>query len=227
MKSCRPDEIARVIDHTLLRPDAVEEDVVRLCEEALVYGFHSVCVSPCFVEKARGLLGKSPVRVCTVIGFPAGTSTASVKVYEAMEAELFGADELDIVMNMALAKMGRWDDLRREIGSVVMASPGSLHKIILETGCLNDDEIIRASQAAAEAGAEFVKTSTGFGPRGASIRDVELMKRAVSGRALIKAAGGIRTLGQVVSFLQAGASRIGTSSGVRIMEECLNRDPEV
>ncbi len=219
MRKYRPEEIAGVIDHTLLRPDAVEEDVRRLCEEALRYGFHSVCVSPCFVSRARDFLGDGPVSVCTVIGFPTGASLTAVKLYEAIEAVLHGADELDVVINVGLAKSGGWNELRREIESIVTASPDAVHKIIIETGCLDDDGITKASQAAAEAGAEFVKTSTGFGPRGASLRDVELMKRAVSGRARIKAAGGIKTLGQVVSFLHAGASRIGTSSAVSIMEE--------
>ena len=218
MKKYLPDEIARVIDHTLLRADAVEDDVFRLCEEALRYGFCSVCISPVVVAKAREFLRGSTVRVCTVVGFPSGAVRTGVKVYEAIEAVLLGADELDIVMNTGMAKMGRWDDIKREIESIVMASSKVVHKIILETGCLQDEEIKKASQSAVEAGAEFIKTSTGFGPRGATVRDIELMREAVSGRAAIKAAGGIKTLDQVVSFLQAGADRIGTSSGVKIIK---------
>ncbi|VAX34661.1 Deoxyribose-phosphate aldolase, partial [hydrothermal vent metagenome] len=219
MKKYLPDEeIARVIDHTLLRPDAKEDDVFRLCEEAIRYGFYSVCISPVFVARARQLLKGSSVKVCTVIGFPSGAVLTGVKVYEAIEAVLLGADELDIVMNIGMAKMGRWDDLKREIESIVMASNKVVHKIILETGCLQEEEIKKASQSAVEAGAEFIKTSTGFGPRGATVRDIELMKEAVSNRAAIKAAGGIKTLDQVVSLLQAGADRIGTSSGVKIIK---------
>ncbi len=227
MKKYQPDEIARVIDHTLLRPDAVEDDVLRLCEEAQRYGFYSVCINPVFVSRAREFLGGSTVRVCAVVGFPTGAVLTGVKVYEAIETVLSGADELDIVMNIGMAKMGRWDDLKREIESIVMASSKVVHKIILETGCLQDEEIKKVSRVAAEAGAEFIKTSTGFGPRGATVRDIELMREAVSGRVAIKASGGIKTLDQVVSFLQAGADRIGTSSGVRIMEEASNRYPEI
>ncbi len=217
-----PERIASVIDHTLLRPDATEEDVRRLCGEALRYGFHSVCVSPSFIARAREFVGGSRVRVCTVIAFPAGTALTEVKVYEAIEAVLLGADELDMVINIALAKMRRWEALGREINAVVTASRGALHKVILETGCLDEEEIRLASRVAVEAGAEFVKTSTGFGPRGALVRDVEIIKEALSGRASVKAAGGIKSLADLLSFLRAGADRIGTSSGVRIMEEALS-----
>ncbi len=218
----KPERIARVIDHTLLRADAVLQEVHRLCEEAVRYGFHSVCVNPSFVADAKECLRGNTVRVCTVVGFPLGATLPEVKVYEAIEAALLGADELDIVMNIGMAKRGSWEELEREIRSVVMATPDRVHKIILETGCLTDEEIKRASAAAAEAGAEFIKTSTGFGPRGATVRDVELIREAVSGRAAVKAAGGIRSLDELLTFLRAGAERIGTTSGVRIMEEALS-----
>ncbi len=212
-------EIAGLIDHTLLRADATEEEIVMLCEEAKKYGFFSVCINPSFVEKAAEVLSKTGVKVATVIGFPLGTSLTKVKVYEAIESVLNGADELDIVINPGLARANKWEAVEKEIALVIAATPGVTHKIIIETAYLKDDEKVRASLAVMNAGGEFVKTSTGFAPSGAVVKDVELIRSATKGAVGIKASGGIKSLKDVKAFVKAGATRIGTSSGVRIMEE--------
>lgn len=211
--------IASFIDHSLLKPDATLSDIERLCQEARRYGFYSVCVNPCWILKAREFLGGSPQKVCTVIGFPLGASTMEVKLYEAMDARLKGAHELDIVMNIGLAKSGEWGALYRELRDIVIATEGVVHKIIIETGLLTEDEIKRSVEVVLKSGAEFVKTSTGFSSRGASLDDIKIIKEIAGDSLKIKASGGIKTLHQVLDFLQAGASRIGTSSGVKIMEE--------
>ncbi|MBI5026304.1 MAG: deoxyribose-phosphate aldolase [Nitrospirae bacterium] len=212
-------EIARLIDHTLLRPDATEKDIEALCREAIKHSFHAVCVNPCFVPFVKKLLKGSGVKVCTVVGFPLGAISLKAKVFEAMEAVLDGADELDMVINIGEARAGHWDSVRREISNLVIATPHIVHKIIIETCYLTDDEKIRASLIAMDAGAEFIKTSTGFGPAGAVVGDVAMIKEATGGKVGIKASGGIKTLRDVLSFVEAGATRIGTSSGVNIMKE--------
>jgi len=211
--------IAKLIDHTLLKPDAPEGDIIRLCEEAKKYGFYSVCVHPFFVSLARDTLNDSAVKVCTVIGFPLGMTLTKVKIYEAIESSMKGADELDIVINTGMVKSGRWDALRDEIRAIIIATPDRVHKIILETHYLIDSEKITLSNIAMEEGAQFVKTSTGFAPTGARIEDVRLIRKATDGRIGIKAAGGIRNLHDLLSFIEAGATRIGTSSGINIMKE--------
>ncbi len=211
--------IASFIDHSLLKPDATLSDIKRLCQEARRYGFYSVCVNPCWILKAREFLMDSPQKVCTVIGFPLGASTLEVKLYEAMDARLKGAHELDIVMNIGFAKSGEWGALYRELRDIVIATEGVVHKIIIETGLLTEEEIKRAVEAVLKSGAEFVKTSTGFSSRGASLDDIKIIKEIAGDSLKIKASGGIKTLRQVLEFLQAGASRIGTSSGVKIIEE--------
>lgn len=211
--------IAGLIDHTLLRADAIEDDIVTLCEEAKKYGFFSVCINPSFVKKAVHILSGTGVKVSTVIGFPLGTSLTQVKVYEAIESVLNGADELDIVINPGLARANKWEAVEKEISVVIAATPGVTHKVIIETAYLNDDEKIRASLAVMNAGGEFVKTSTGFAPSGAVVKDVELIRSATKGAVGIKASGGIKSLKDVKAFIKAGATRIGTSSGVRIMKE--------
>jgi deoxyribose-phosphate aldolase len=221
MRSYSPHEIAGIIDHTLLRPDAVEDDIRRLCKESVELGFHSVCINPTYIKHARELLSESSVRITTVIGFPLGATLTGVKAYDAIEAVMVGADELDIVINIGLAKAGRWDDLRKEIQSIVIATPGTVHKAIIETGYLTEKEIREASVSVAEGGVEFVKTSTGYGPRGASIRDIEIIRDSVPEDVSIKASGGIATLGDVLAFIRAGAERIGTSSALKIMNEAM------
>jgi len=218
-------DIAELIDHTLLRPDASYMDINRLCEEALQFGFYSVCINPCFIKMAKELLKDSNVRVATVIGFPLGMTLTEVKVYEAMNASLLGADEIDIVINIGALKSGDWETVRKDISDVIMATRGVVHKTIIETCLLNDDEKKKVVEIALEAGSEFIKTSTGFGPLGARVRDIRLIKSIVGDAAGIKAAGGIRTLKQVLSMLKAGATRIGTSAGVRIVREIARSSP--
>lgn len=214
-----PKAVAALIDHSLLRSDATYGDIRRLCGEALKFGFYSVCVNPHYITQAKEALRGSGVRVTTVIGFPLGMTLTESKVYEAMNASLLGADELDIVINIGALKSGDWNVVRRDISDVIMATKGLVHKAIIETCCLTDDEKKRAVEIALDAGSEFIKTSTGFGPQGARAEDVRLIKEIVGDRAGIKASGGIKTLQQVTTMLDAGATRIGASAGVRIITE--------
>ncbi len=211
--------IAKLIDHTLLKPTATENDIKKLCDEAKTYGFSSVCIHPFFIKTVKKFLSKSDIKVITVIGFPLGMTLLRTKIFEAMEAVLMGADELDLVINLGEAKAHNWEFVKKEISDLVVATPHVVHKIIIETCYLSDDEKIKASLSAMEAGAEFVKTSTGFASAGAGVKDVEIIRAATKGKIGIKAAGGIRTLKDVLKFVDAGASRIGTSSGVDIMKE--------
>lgn len=210
-------DIAGLIDQSLLRPDATFDDIKKLCEEAKQCGFYSVCIHPFFVPFAKEFLSGSRVRITTVIGFPLGMTLTKSKVYEAIECFLSGADELDIVMNMGSAKTGRWDIVRRDISDVMAAAKGAVHKIIIEACLLDREEKIKAAEVVLETGAEFIKTSTGFGPAGATVDDIKLIKSIVKDSCGIKASGGIKTLAQVMELLQAGAKRIGTSSGVKIV----------
>jgi len=212
-------DIAGLIDHSLLGPDASYTDIKQLCKEALQFGFCSVCINPCFIKIAKELLTGSNIRVTTVIGFPLGMTLTEVKVYEAMNASLLGADELDIVINIGALKSGDWETVRKDLSDVIMATKGLIHKSIIDTCYFDDDEKKMAVEIALEAGSEFIKTSTGFGPLGAQVRDIRLIKSIVGDAAGIKAAGGIRTLQEVLDLFEAGATRIGTSSGVRIMSE--------
>lgn len=208
------DELAEYIEHTLLRPDAVEADYVRLCQEAREYGFYGVCVPPSRIGLARRLLADSDVRVVTVVGFPLGFQSSATKVFEVENALLAGAHEVDMVINIGLLKEGNWKAVEQEIQEVVKASAGRLVvKVIIETCYLNDQEKIEAAKLVQAAGADFIKTSTGFGSQGATVRDVELIRRTVGDKLLIKAAGGIRTRESALSLLRAGAARLGTSRG--------------
>lgn len=208
--------LAQAIEHTLLKPDATLEDIRRLCREALEHGFLGVCVNPSRVRDARQLLDGSRVRVVAVVGFPLGASTSEAKVFEAMRAASDGADELDVVINIGAAREGRWDYVRAELAAVATATPGLVHKAIIETSLLCDEDKRLAAEAVVGAGFEFVKTSTGFGGGGATAGDVRLLKDVVGGRAGIKASGGIKSKDQALELIEAGASRIGTSSGVDI-----------
>jgi deoxyribose-phosphate aldolase len=213
--------LAQLIDHTLVRPDATITDVATACEEAKKYGFHCVVVSGSHVAQARELLSKTLVKVCAVVGFPHGASTTTVKIVEAMEAMKNGASELDIVINIGMMKSGRYDFVEIDLKNVIAMTPQKVHKIIIETGSLTPEEITRACVIAVRSGAEFVKTSTGYGPRGASVDDIHLMRRSIGSHCRIKAAGGIRDLAAVSAFVEAGAERVGTSAGPEIMEEYL------
>jgi len=214
--------LAKLIDHTLLRPEASYADIKMLCEEALQFGFHSVCVYPYYIGIVKELLKGSNVRITTVIGFPSGMTTTEGKAIEAMNAALAGADELDIVINIGALKSGNWDVVIKDISDVITATKGLIHKVIIETCYLTTAEKRKIVEISLDAGTEFIKTSTGFGPKGAQTRDIRLIKSIVGDKAAIKAAGGIRTLEQVLSMLDAGASRIGTSSSVRIVKSLSN-----
>ncbi len=213
--------LAQLIDHTIVRPDATIDDVARACEEAKKHGFACVVVHSCHVARARELLSGSLIKVCAVVGFPHGASTTTVKIVEAMEAMKNGASELDFVANIGMVKSGKYDFVEIDIKNVIAMTPQKVHKVILETGSLTPDEITRVCQIAARAGAEFVKTSTGYGPRGATVEDVRLMRQAVGSLCRIKASGGIRDLATATALVEAGAERIGTSAGPAIMEEYL------
>ncbi|MFP4178007.1 MAG: deoxyribose-phosphate aldolase [Acholeplasmataceae bacterium] len=212
-------ELNKMIDHTKLGPTVTREDIDKLIEEAKTYGFKSVCVDPIWVPYCQEALEDTDVLVCTVIGFPHGTHTINTKIQEAEEAVQMGADELDMVINVYQLRQGNEDYVRAEIAGVLKKANGRTVKVIIETCYLTAKEITLAAKLVAEAGAQFVKTSTGFGSGGARVEDVELMKEAVKDRALVKASGGVRTYEDAVRMVEAGASRIGTSSGVNIVTE--------
>lgn len=210
---------AALIDHTILRPDATRADVRRLCEEAIRYGFGAVFVPPCFLEEAVALLTGYPVRVGVPVGFPLGHQRTEAKVAEAVEARRLGAVELDMVLNVGRLKSGEAEAVRADIEAVVRATPGAGHKVILETCFLTQPEKVLACRLAVEAGADYVKTSSGFGPGGATVEDVRLMVETVAGRVRVKASGGIRDAKTALALLEAGADRLGTSASLRILEE--------
>ena len=213
--------IARLIDHTLLKPDATRAEIEALCREAVRYGFAAVCVNPWHVPLAAARVRGSEVRVCAVVGFPLGATLTRVKVFEAEEAIKLGAQELDMVMNVGALKSGDEALLAADIRAVVEATHrgGALCNVIIETALLTKDEKVRASVTAALAGADFVKTSTGFASSGATAEDVALIRAAVGRSVGVKAAGGIRTLANVQAMAAAGATRIGASAGVRIFQQ--------
>ena len=216
-------ELAKMIDHTILKPIATQEDVTKLCNEALEYGFASVCINPSFVPLAANTLKSSTVLVCTVIGFPLGSTTTDVKVFEAQEAVKNGAMEVDMVINIGALKEQHEDVVFQDIRAVVEATKGAnseaITKVIIETCYLSDEEKILACRLAKKAGAHFVKTSTGFGSGGATTHDISLMRETVGVEMGVKASGGIKNLQQVLSMVRAGATRIGASAGVDIVKE--------
>jgi deoxyribose-phosphate aldolase len=220
-------EIARLIDHTLLKPEASREDIQRLCEEAVDYSFASVCVNPWNVSQAAELVRGTEVRVCAVVGFPLGATLSIVKAFEAGEALKAGAQEIDMVINLGALKSGQEALVEADVRGVADAChrAGALCKVILETALLTREEKIRGTLLAKKAGADFVKTSTGFGPSGATAEDVRLIRETVGSGTGIKAAGGVRTLEEVRKMVDAGATRIGTSSGVKIIEEFRGAKP--
>lgn len=208
-----------LIDHTVLRPDAARADVLRLCQEARQHGFTVIFVPPCYVDDAVGAVAGAAIRVGIPIGFPLGGHTTGTKVAEAVEAVSRGAQVLDMVINVSRLKSGDDDAVRSDIAEVVKATPGVEHKVILETCYLTQEEKRTACRLVVEAGAEYVKTSTGFGAAGATVEDVRLMKEAVAGRAKVKASGGIRDWKTALAMLEAGADRIGTSASLKILDE--------
>lgn len=209
----------KMIDHTVLKADTPLETVKRICDEAIEYGFASVCINPCHVAYCADYLKDSDVNVCTVIGFPLGANTSAVKAFETKDAIANGADEIDMVMNIGALKDKNYDLVRDDVKAVVESANGTLVKVILETCLLTEDEIKKACELCVEAKADYVKTSTGFSTRGATIEDVQIMKAAVQGKAKVKAAGGVRTHEDMVKIVEAGADRIGTSAGCSLVEK--------
>ncbi len=212
--------LAKMIDHTLLKPDATQEQIAQLCFEARKYGFASVCVNPTWVELCAQLLKGSDVKVCTVIGFPLGATSPEVKAFETQTAINQGASEIDMVINIGALKARDLELVARDIRGVVQASHerGAIVKVIIEAILLNDEEKTIACLLSKEAGADFVKTSTGFASGGATVHDVELMRRAVGPEMGVKAAGGVRTYEDAENMIKAGATRIGASAGVKILQ---------
>jgi deoxyribose-phosphate aldolase len=212
--------VAALIDHTLLRPEATASEIRKLCAEACQYGFAAVCVNPYWVPLVTAEIAGSRVKVCTVIGFPLGANATSIKLAETVEAIRAGAREIDMVLNVGELRGGNHDIVLRDIRAVVEAAHqgGAIVKVILETALLMDEQKITACRWAKDAGADFVKTSTGFGRAGATVEDVALMRRAVGSVMGVKASGGIRTLADLQKMVTAGATRVGSSSGVKIIE---------
>ena len=211
-------KLNKYIDHTLLKPDASQEQIETLIEEAKKYDFASVCVNPTWVNFAAQALKATYVKVCTVIGFPLGANTPELKAFETSDAIQNGANEVDMVINIGALKSRNFDLVERDIRAVVEAAKGTLVKVIIETCLLTDDEKVKACQLAQKAGADFVKTSTGFSTGGATVADVALMRKTVGPDMGVKASGGARSYEDALAFIKAGATRIGASSGVAIME---------
>ena len=214
-------EIAKYIDHTLLKPDATQDQIAQLCYEARKYGFAAVCVNPVNVKLCSQLLRGTSVHVCTVVGFPLGATPPEVKAYEAQQAIDDGATEVDMVINIGALKSKDYALVERDIATVARTchAGGAILKVIIETALLSDEEKVIACQLAKAAGADYVKTSTGFGPGGATVHDVALMRRVVGPEMGVKAAGGIRSYREAEAMIAAGATRIGASAGVKIVQQ--------
>ena len=205
------------IDHTQLKPTASKNDIIKLCEEAKTYHFFSVCVNSCYVALAKSELKNSNIKVCCVIGFPLGAMSTQAKVSEAKLALNDGADEIDMVINVGLLKSKDFDAVWKDIEAVKTIMPNNILKVILETCYLEELEIIKASELAIQSGADFIKTSTGFGNGGATIHDVKLIKTVAKNKAKIKASGGIKDAKIALAYINVGADRLGTSSGIAIV----------
>ncbi|AGH96772.1 deoxyribose-phosphate aldolase [Pseudobdellovibrio exovorus] len=214
----KPQSIATYIDHTLLKPEATKHQVRVLCEEALTHHFFSVCVNSWMITTCREVLKNSKVNICSVVGFPLGTAESSVKAFETGRALNLGAHEVDMVLNIGALKAQEYSYVEKEIQSVVRAAEGKIVKVILETCLLTEEEKKKACEISVTAGAHFVKTSTGFSTGGATVEDVLLMKATVNGKAQVKASGGIRDLATAAKMIEAGATRLGTSSGVLLVK---------
>ncbi|MDK2745459.1 MAG: deoxyribose-phosphate aldolase [Nitrospira sp. BO4] len=212
-------DLPELIDHTVLRPDASKSDIIRLCQEAKDNGFMVIFVPPCYIDEAVAAVAGTKIRVGIPIGFPLGGHSTHTKVAEAIEAVSRGARVLDMVLNVSRLKSGDHDSVRKDIAEVVKSTPGVEHKVILETCYLTQQEKRTACHLVVEAGADYVKTSTGFGAAGATIEDVRLLKETVAGRAKVKASGGIRDWKTTLAMLEAGADRIGTSASLSIIHE--------
>jgi len=216
------EKMASLIDQTLLKPDATKNDIRRLCQEAMNYGFWSVCVNPSYISLAATILRDTEVKICSVVGFPLGANTPEVKALEAEKALRDGANEIDMVINLGALKSGDYELVKRDITYVVKQGirfqRDTIVKVIIETGLLSDNEKALACQVVKESGANFVKTSTGINTRGATVQDVKFIRKIVGPEFGVKASGGIRTYGEAVKLIEAGANRIGTSSGISIIK---------
>jgi len=221
MHKISPEELARRIDHTNLKPNATEDMFIKTINEAIRYGFRGVCLPLSYLDMARRILKKG-IRLVTVVGFPLGYYPTQVKVREAKLAEDMGADEIDVVMNISAFKSRKFEWVLRDLRTVV-ESVSIPVKVIIETSYLDREEIIRACGIVEKSGAFCVKTNTGFGPRGVTVEDVKIIKSVVGSNLKIKASGGIRTYAQALQLIEAGADILGTSSGVKIIEECIRR----
>jgi deoxyribose-phosphate aldolase len=217
--------LARFFDHTLLKADATPGQIAELCDQARQYGFAAVCINPVNVKQSAQLLRGSGVEVCTVVGFPLGATPTEVKVFETQQVLRDGATEVDMVINVGALKSGKYESVKGDIAAMAAAchAGNAILKVIIEAALLTDEEKEVACQLAMAAGADFVKTSTGFGPGGATVQDVALMRRVVGPALGVKAAGGIRNLADATEMIEAGASRIGASASVAILEEALNK----
>ncbi|MCL2858846.1 MAG: deoxyribose-phosphate aldolase [Streptococcaceae bacterium] len=211
-------KLNKFIDHTVLKADTPKATVQQIIDEAKKYDFMSVCLNPTWVKFATQELKDSDVKVCTVIGFPLGANTSSLKAYEAQEAVANGADEIDMVINIGAAKSGDWELVQSDIKAVNDAKGTALLKVIIETSLLTDEEKVKACQAAQAAGADFVKTSTGFSTGGATVADVKLMRQTVGDSMGVKASGGVHNAEEAIAMIETGATRLGVSAGVAIME---------
>ncbi|MBN1499618.1 MAG: deoxyribose-phosphate aldolase [Spirochaetes bacterium] len=212
-------EINTYIDHTILKADATVSDVKKICDEAKEYEFASVCINPANLEFAAGQLKGTGVKTCVVVGFPLGANTKAVKLFETEDCIKNGADEIDMVINVGFLKSGRTDEVCEEIREIKKVCGNRILKVIIETCYLTDEEKKTACELAVKAGADFVKTSTGFGTGGATEADVKLMKAAVGNKALVKASGGVRDFTTAMKMIESGASRLGTSNGIAIIKD--------
>lgn len=211
-------QLAACIDHTLLKPDASRQEIKAVCDEAKQYRFASVCVNPCWISFVAAELAGTEIAPCCVIGFPLGATLSSIKAEEAKAAVAAGAKEIDMVISVGAVKSGDWDLVEADIAAVNAAKGGAKLKVIIETCLLTDEEKVRVCEIAKKVGADFVKTSTGFSTGGATVHDVALMRKTVGPDIGVKASGGIRTLEDALAMLEAGASRLGASAGVKIVE---------
>jgi len=219
LSTLTPEKLAKMIDHTLLNPSSTYTMIRNHCNESVKWNFGAVCINPVHALLASQLLRNTEVKVCTVIGFPFGATSTKAKAYETSLAIASGADEVDMVMNVGALKSRDYDRVRDDIKAVVKAAKGAVVKVIIETGYLTDKEKVKACLIAKEARAHFVKTSTGYGPSGASVHDVRLMRKTVRSEMGVKAAGGIRHFKQAYQLVKAGANRLGTSKSIAIIEE--------
>ncbi|MDR5591915.1 deoxyribose-phosphate aldolase [Christiangramia sp. SM2212] len=210
-------QLNKYIDHTYLKPTAISEDIKKLCDEALEYSFYAVCVNSSYVKLAKDHLEDSEVKIAATIGFPLGASSSASKVCEAENCINDGADEIDMVINIGFLEDGKFDEVQKEILEIKKAIGDKILKVIIETGYLSETEIEKASELAMKAKADFVKTSTGFGERGASLEDIRIMKKVVGDKLKIKASGGIRDRKTAEEYIALGVDRIGTSSGIEIV----------